>query len=196
MNTTYAKSKIEKLMAINTCKTANQNEVQTAFDMARKVAEKYKVLTWFYLTYVNPVNIPSEPEVKVEPKVIRNEYDLCEEFRWPDICNVLFDLFGDEFASYLCQYSSRNGDYKHVYFTLSDDEFEFMKKAYKFVLKAKNRFCKETNAHDRKQHILFKYTFKDGFYDTEAKYNSQAFINARESGFKLRKMYEEFKMGC
>ena len=71
-----------------------------------------------------------------------------------------------------------------------------MKKAYKFVLKAKNRFCKETNAHDRKQHILFKYTFKDGFYDTEAKYNSQAFINARESGFKLRKMYEEFKMGC
>ena len=61
MNTTYAKSKIEKLMAINTCKTANQNEAQTAFDMARKVAEKYKVLTWFYLTYVNPVNIPSEP---------------------------------------------------------------------------------------------------------------------------------------
>ena len=143
MNTTYAKSKIEKLMAINTCKTANQNEAQTAFDMARKVAEKYKVLTWFYLTYVNPVNIPSEPEVKVEPKVIRNEYDLCEEFRWPDICNVLFDLFRDEFASYLCQYSSRNGDYKHVYFTLSDDEFEFMKKAYKFVLKAKTVSAKK-----------------------------------------------------
>ena len=143
MNTTYAKSKIEKLMAINTCKTANQNEAQTAFDMARKVAEKYKVLTWFYLTYVNPVNIPSEPEVKVEPKVIRNEYDLCEEFRWSDICNVLFDLFRDEFASYLCQYSSRNGDYKHVYFTLSDDEFEFMKKAYKFVLKAKTVSAKK-----------------------------------------------------
>lgn len=196
MNTTYAKSKIEKLMAINTCKTANQNEAQSAFNMARKVAEKYGVLTWFYLTYVNPVNIPSEHEVKVEPKVIRNEYDICEEFRWSDICNVIFDLFENEFDFRTCEYSSRNGDYKHIYVSLSDDEFEFMKKVYKFVLKAKNRFCKENNAHDRKHHILFKYTFKTGFYGTEAKYVSQAFINARESGFKLRKMYEEFKMGC
>lgn len=95
MNTMYAKSKIEKLMAVATHTTTNQNEAQNAYNMAKKVAEKYKVLSWFFLTYEVGNQKVEEKQVK-----ITNVYDLSDTFHWEGVVNILYRVFYTEFEMY------------------------------------------------------------------------------------------------
>ena len=187
MNTQYAKQKIEKLMAIVNHPTTNPNEASSAREMARKVAEKYGVLTWFFLTYINN---------KQEKQVVNFDYYLNEKFRWIDITNTLFNCFsktsiGKQFhGSY---YSVRTGRYKVIKFTGTEKQFEFLGEAYKFILKNKNKFCKEINNHSSQGHSIFEAAFVKGFLLENHDFNSNAFIEAYNAGSELRKMFVKAK---
>ena len=103
MNTMYAKSKIEKLMAVATHPITNQNEAQNAYNMAKKVAEKYKVLSWFFLTYEAGNQKVEEKQVK-----ITNVYDISGTFRWEGVVNILYRVFYTEFEMYYEKVAKKN----------------------------------------------------------------------------------------
>ena len=187
MNTQYAKQKVEKLMAIANHPTTNPNEASSAREMAKKVAEKYGVLTWFFLTYINN---------KQEKQVVNFDYYLNEKFRWIDITNTLFNCFikssiGKQFHG--LYYSVRTNRYKVIKFTGTEKQFEFLGEAYKFILKNKNKFCKEINNHSSQGHSIFEAAFVKGFLFENADCFNTAFVEAYSAGSELRKMFVKAK---
>lgn len=191
MNTMYAKSKIEKLMAVATHTTTNQNEAQNAYNMAKKVAEKYKVLSWFFLTYEVGNQKVEEKQVK-----ITNVYDLSDTFRWEGVVNILYRVFYTEFEMYYEKVAERTTYFKGVTIKCTEQEYQFICKAYKFILKNLNRYCKSIGNFSYSSNISFCYYLKKGFYgyneEGMSKYSSEAYL----AGQALRREYEEFKKGC
>lgn len=187
MNTQYAKQKVEKLMAIANHPNTNPNEASSAKEMAKKVAEKYGVLTWFFLTYINN---------KQEKQVVNFDYYLNEKFRWIDITNTLFNCFvktniGKQLhGSY---YSVRTNRYKVIKFTGTEEQFKFLSGTYKFILKSKNKFCKAINNHSSQGHKMFEEIFIKGFLFENTDYDSMAFVEAYNDGSELRKMFVKAK---
>lgn len=187
MNTQYAKQKIEKLMAIANHPNTNPNEASSAREMAKKVAEKYGVLTWFFLTYINN---------KQEKQVVNFDYYLNEKFRWIDITNTLFNCFvktniGKQFHG--TYYRVRTNRYKVIKFSGTEKQYKFLEEAYKFILKNKNKFCKEINNHSSQGHSIFEAAFVKGFLFENHNFNSNAFIEAYNAGSELRKMFAKAK---
>lgn len=191
MNTMYAKSKIEKLMAVATHPTTNQNEVQNVYNMAKKVAEKYKVLSWFFLTYEVGNQKVEEKQIK-----ITNMYDLSGAFRWEGVVNILYRVFYTEFKIHAESRAKRTCYYKGVTVDCSELEYQFICKAYKFILKNLNRYCKSIGNFSCSSNISFCYYLKKGFYGYKeegmSKYSSEAYL----AGKALRREYKEFKKGC
>lgn len=195
MNTTYAKAKIEKIMARALHPTTDKNEAQVSYEMAKKVAEKYKVLTWFYLTY--EANIVNQHKEEKKPIVIKNWYNLSNSFRWDDITNTLVrTILQDEKMCNLFnlgKISKRTGLFKEILFYGTEEQFNFLSNAYKFVLKKKNHFCKEAGNHSATYHTLFETAFIEGFiHGSNCKYESIAFINAYNAGKEFNEMFNKF----
>lgn len=191
MNTMHAKSKIEKLMAVATHPTTNQNEAQNAYNMAKKVAEKYKVLSWFFLTYEVSNQKVEEKQVK-----ITNVYDLSGAFRWEGVVHIIYRVFQKEFKMHAESMAKRTCYYKGITIDCSELEYQFICKAYKFILKNLNRYCKDIGNFSCNSNDSFCYYLKNGFYgkyeEGMNKYNSEAYL----AGQALRREYEEFKKGC
>lgn len=190
MNTMYAKSKIEKLMAIANHPTTNPNEASSAREMAKKVAEKYGVFTWFFLTYIN--------NNKQEKQEVNFDYYLNEKFRWIDITNTLFNCFskssiGKQFHG--TYYNVRSNRYKVIKFSGTEKQYKFLEEAYKFILKNKNKFCKAINNHSSQGHKMFEEIFVKGFLFENIAYDSMDFVEAYSAGSELRKMFVKAKEG-
>lgn len=188
MNTQYAKQKVEKLMAIANHPTTNPNEASSAREMAKKVAEKYGVLTWFFLTYIN--------NNKQEKQEVWFDYYLNEKFRWIDITNTLFNCFvktniGKQFHG--TYYNVRSNRYKVIKFSGTEKQYKFLEEAYKLILKNKNKFCKAVNNHSSQCHRTFEEFFIKGFLFENAKYDNMAFVEAYNAGSELRKMFVKAK---
>ena len=188
MNTQYAKQKVEKLMAIANHPNTNPNEASSAKEMAKKVAEKYGVLTWFFSTYIN--------NNKQEKQVVNFDYYLNEKFRWIDITNTLFNCFikssiGKQFHG--TYYNVRTNRYKVIKFTGTEKQFKFLSETYKLILKSKNKFCKAINNHSSQGHKMFEEIFIKGFLFENTAYDSMAFVDAYSAGSELRKMFAKAK---
>lgn len=185
MNTTYAKQKVEKLMAVANHPNTNPNEAKVAYNMAKKVAEKYKVFTWFAQTY--PLN--TKPTVEVTKKF----YKLSELFRWTDIIHTMCGALANDMHFSYFGYSKRSGYYKNIVFNGTEDEFKFLEFAYDFILKSKNKYCKEYGMHNKAAHNDFTKLFILG-YDAENfvpiwNYEMEAY----KAGQELHQYYKNFR---
>lgn len=181
MNTQYAKQKIEKLMAVANHPNTNLNEAANARNMAKKVAEKYGVLTWFYLTYERVVN-----KVKVD------NYTLNDRFRWIDITNTIYILFSKKFRIHVSDKTRRTGYYNSVILEGTDKQVEFLDEVYKILLKAKNQFKKGCESKGASCHRDFEFAVMLGFSNSkEADYKSDLYKNAYNTGKLIRNMFEE-----
>lgn len=180
MNTQYAKQKVEKLMAVANHPTTNPNEAANARDMAKKVAEKYGVLTWFYLTYEKVVN-----KVKVD------NYTLNDRFRWIDLTNTLYALFGGKFRFHVYGQTRKTGYWNTVILEGTEKQVEFLDEIYKIILKSKNQFKKGCESKGASCHRDFTFAVCQGFCGEPVDYKSDLYKNAYNTGKLIRSMYEE-----
>lgn len=181
MNTQYAKQKIEKLMAVANHPNTNLNEAANARDMAKKVAEKYGVLTWFFLTYE-----------KVVTKVKMDQYILSDRYRWIDITNTIYQMFACKFDIHgYTKISKKSGYYANIILDGTEKQVEFLDQVYKIILKAKNQFKKEFESKGIACHMTFTYTLIKGFEGEEMNYESECFKEVYKVGKLIRNMFEE-----
>lgn len=190
----YAKNKIEKLMAVANHPTTNENEAQSAYNMAKKVAEKYKVLTWFFLTYESKKDGMKENIKK------QFSYDLTATFRWIDITNTVYKLLKEAgFTFETHGLTKRSLYYSKIILIGTEKQFEFSKVLYNKVLKAKNRYCRMVENHSMSAHKTFSYLAWCGFCGintTEKKMDaSYSSMFAYNFGIQMRKLYEEESKG-
>ena len=192
MNTTFAKAKIEKLMAVALHPTTNPNEAQNAYELAKKVAEKYKVLTWFFLTY------QTSQEVTTKVRTT-NKYILTELFKWTGVLNNLcFILDKDpdkqfEFRRY--DYSKRSNNFRSIYMEATEEEFQFFKRAYEFALASEKKFYKKVGKHDKEAHNTFAFFFECGFKGSKCLSAKDSANYAYNCGMKLREELNKAKAG-
>lgn len=181
MNTQYAKQKIDKLMAVANHPTTNPNEAANARDMAKKVAEKYGVLTWFFLTYE-----------KVVTKVKMDQYILSDRYRWIDLTNTIYQMFACKLDIHgYTKISKKSGYYANIILNGTEKQVEFLDQVYKIILKAKNQFKKGFNNKGVTCHSTFTYILIQGFEGEKANYESDAFSHVYETGKLIRNMFEE-----
>lgn len=185
MNTTYAKQKVEKLMAVANHPNTNPNEAKVAYNMAKKVSEKYKVFTWFAQTY--PLN--TKPVVKITKKF----YTLSEFFRWTDIINTMCATLGKDMHFSYFGFSKRSGYYKNIVFHGTEDEFKFLQFAYDYILKAKNKFCKGWGANNKNAHMCFTHLFLGGYDETDIPHSGPTFGAAYNAGKEFHQYYKNFR---
>lgn len=194
MNTTFAKAKIEKLMAVALHPTTNQNEAQNAYELAKKVAEKYKVLTWFFLTY------QTSQEVTTKVRTT-SKYILTELFKWTGVLNNLCFILDNapdkqfEFRRY--DYSKRSNNFRSIYMEATEEEFQLFKRAYEFVLANEKKFYKMVGNSSVNSHYTFSGYLNMGFAGehSSARQDSKVVDFAYRTGEKLRVMYEEARKG-
>lgn len=181
MNTMYAKSKIEKLMAVANHPNTNENEAQSAYNMAKKVAEKYKVLTWFFLTYDNSV---------VKNKV--DQYILNDRYRWVDLTNTIYDLFFAEFDIQGYTLISRKSNYyANIILNGTEKQVEFLDEVYKILLKAKNQFKKGFKSKGIDCHHFFTCIVVNGFHGDPIEKDNELIAKAYDTGKLIRDMYDK-----
>ena len=194
MNTQYAKQKVEKLMAVANHPNTNENEAQSAYNMDKKVAEKYGVLTWFFLTYESKKDGMKENIRK------QFSYDLTATFRWIDITNTVYELLKEAgFTFETHGLTKRSLYYSKIILIGTEKQFEFSKVLYNKVLKAKNRYCRMIENHSMSAHKTFSDLAWCGFcgIDIAAKKMDTSYSSmfAYNFGIEMRKLYEEESKG-
>ena len=194
MNTTFAKAKIEKLMAVALHPTTNQNEAQNAYELAKKVAEKYKVLTWFFLTY------QTSKEVTTKVRTT-GTYILTELFKWTGVINNLCSMLDiapyKQFKFWRYNYSKRSNNFRNIHMEATEEEFQFFKRAYEFVLANEKKFYKMVGSSSVNSHYTFSDYMNMGFAGehSSAQRDSKVVDFAYSIGEKLKVMYEEARKG-
>lgn len=159
MTELQAKEKIQKLMAIANCSTANSNEAATAKSMAAKVAEKNHLLTWFFLTFV------SAPSVKKEAAPVMDLFliDL-ENFKAP-IVNILYDMACDYFNCWVWERGNKN--IRSFKIECTKDQYDVLLKAGSELTKAFRKYRKSVNEVRTGSNKTYEFQklVMDGFYN-------------------------------
>lgn len=167
MTELQAKEKIQKLMAIANCSTANSNEAATAKAMASKVAEKNNLMTWFFLTFV------SAPSVKKEAAPVKF-FTINTDLFKPMIITLLTDMATNYFDCMIHDRGTKN--FKAVSFKCTEEQFKAICKAGSELTKAFRKYRKDSNkkvptgsnmTYEFKKYIIQGF-YHQGFTSREA----------------------------
>lgn len=138
MNTQYAKEKINKLMALATNSGATKDEAATAFEMAKKIAEKYGVNAWFYKVHCNVTKAP-------EQNVI-NAYTFSKDngYKWTGILNWIFINYSyiNKTVCGFCK-KSKKGNYSYFTAKMTEEEKANFDRFYKEMIKLYKKLQKQ-----------------------------------------------------
>lgn len=158
MTELQAKEKIQKLMAIANCSTANSNEAATAKAMAAKVAEKNSLMTWFFLTFV------SAPSVKKEAAPVKLFTINTEMFKAP-IVTILYDMVCDYFNCWVWEKGNKN--IKSFSVKCTEEQFKTICKAGSEMTKAFRKYRKSVNEVRTGSNKTYEFQklVMDGFYN-------------------------------
>lgn len=189
MTELQAKEKIQKLMAIANCSTANSNEAATAKAMASKVAEKNNLMTWFFLTFV------SNPSVKKESAPVMDLFliDL-ENFKAP-IVNILYDMACDYFDCWVNEKGNKN--IRSFKIECTKDQYDALLKAGSELTKAFRKYRKAVNevrTGSNKTYEFYKLVM-DGFYNKYTFGNDKLSTSTWMVGRKIHQDMNSAKKG-
>lgn len=180
MTELQAKEKIQKLMAIANCSTANSNEAATAKNMAAKVAEKNNLMTWFFLTFV------SNPSVKKESAPVKLFTINTENFKAP-IVNILYDMAFDYFDCWVNRKGNKN--IRSFKIECTKDQYDALLKAGSELTKAFRKYRKDPNKKvptGSNMTNRFNKHIMDGFYHNPFIYHEAADVINYNLGYKIR----------
>lgn len=185
MTELQAKEKIQKLMAIANCSTANPNEAMTAENMAVKVAEKNGLMTWYYLTFIYKSSSVKKESAPV--KFFTIDADLFK----PMIITLVANMAANHFDCMIHDKGTKN--FKAVSFKCTEEQYDIIVKIGTELTKAFRKFRKSTKmgmATDR-----FKYYVLQGYIGGLVKFSEGAQQVAYELGCKIRKELNNAKKG-
>lgn len=194
MTELQAKEKIQKLMAIANCSTANSNEAATAKNMAAKVAEKNNLMTWFFLTFVSNPSIKPEAAKTVELKF----YTINTEMFKGPIVTILYKTAGNFFPSFADEVGTKN--IKSFSVNCSEDQFKVICKTGSDLTKAFRKYRKDPNKKvptGSNMTYEFKKYVMDGFYHNLFTSREDADVINYDLGYKIyHDMYSAKKGGA
>lgn len=189
MTELQAKEKIQKLMAIANCSTANSNEAATAKAMASKVAEKNNLMTWFFLTFIS--NNSSVKKEAAPVKLFTIDIDLFK----PMIITLLTNMAANYFDCMIHDKGTKN--FKAVSFKCTEEQFKAICKAGSELTKAFRKYRKAVNEvrTGSNKTYEFKKLVMDGFYNKYTFGNDKPSTSAWVVGRKINVDFELSKKG-
>lgn len=185
MTELQAKEKIQKLMAIANCSTANSNEAATAKNMAAKVAEKNNLMTWFYLTFIS--NNPSVKKEATPVKFFTIDTDLFK----PMIITLIANMAANYFDCMIHDKGTKN--FKAVSFKCTEDQFKVICNIGTELTKAFRKFRKSTNMGMATDN--FKHYVLQGYMGGLVYFSESSQSMAYELGCKIKKELNTAKKG-